>query len=101
MQAGLALIAGWLIAWVVSPMVRTLLHRTILDSRIAIRVASEDEEGAAIPIERWVRRLAFWLIFLLRLGRVLRGTRPHGDYRTSQPTPDSAYRDSSAWGCCH
>ncbi len=99
--AGLVLFVGWLIAWIVSGVVRRLLHRTTLDNRIATWVAGEDEEGAAIPIERWVGRLVFWPIFLLRLGRVHRGTGPHGDYRTSQPTPDSAYRESSGLGCCY
>lgn len=65
--AGLVLFVGWLIAWIVSGVVRRLLHRTTLDNRIAAWVAGEEEEGAAIPIERWIGRLVFWLIFLFAL----------------------------------
>ena len=65
--AGLVLFVGWLIAWIVSGVVRRLLHRTTLDNRIATWVAGEEEEGAAIPIERWIGRLVFWLIFLFAL----------------------------------
>ena len=62
--AGLVLFIGWLIAWIVSGEVRRLLHRTTLENRIAAWVAGDEEEGAAIPIERWIGRLVFWLIFL-------------------------------------
>jgi len=65
--AGLVLFIGWLIAWIVSGEVRRLLHRTTLENRIAAWVAGDEEEGAAIPIERWIGRLVFWLIFLFAL----------------------------------
>jgi len=65
--AGLVLFVGWLIAWIVAGVVRRLLHRTTLDNRIAGWVAGDEEEGAAIPIERWIGRAVFWLIFLFVL----------------------------------
>lgn len=65
--AGVVLFVGWLIAWIVSGVVRRLLHRTTLDNRIAAWVAGDEEEGAAVPIERWIGRLVFWLIFLFAL----------------------------------
>ena len=65
--AGLVLFVGWLIAWIVAAIVRRLLHRTTLDNRLAAYVAGDEEEGAAIPIERWIGRAAFWLIFLFVL----------------------------------
>ena len=65
--AGLVLFVGWLIAWIVGAIVRRLLHRTTLDNRLAGWVAGDEEEGAAIPIERWIGRAVFWLIFLFVL----------------------------------
>ncbi len=64
--AGLILFFGWLIAWIVSAVVRRLLRRTTLDNRIAAWVAGE-EEAEAIPIERWIGRGVFWLLFLFVL----------------------------------
>lgn len=64
--AGLILLVGWLIAWIVSGVVRRLLHRTTLDNRIA-RWVVEEEEGKAIPIERWIGRGVFWVLFLFVL----------------------------------
>ena len=65
--AGLVLFVGWLIAWIAGAIVRRLLHRTTLDNRLASWVAGDEEEGAAIPIERWIGRAVFWLIFLFVL----------------------------------
>jgi hypothetical protein len=62
--AGLVLFIGWLIAWIVSGAVRRLLDRTTLNNRIAAWVAGDEEEGAALPTERWIGRLVFLLIFL-------------------------------------
>lgn len=65
--AGLVLFIGWIVAWIVAAIVRRLLHRTTLDNRIAGWVAGGEEEGKAIPIERWIGRAVFWLIFLFVL----------------------------------
>ena len=65
--AGLVLFVAWLIAWIAGAIVRRLLHRTTLESRLAAWVAGDEEEGAAIRIERWIGRAVFWLIFLLGL----------------------------------
>lgn len=65
--AGLVLFVGWLVAWIVGAFVRRLLHGTTLDNRLASWVAGDEEEGAVIPIERWIGRAVFWLIFLFAL----------------------------------
>jgi hypothetical protein len=65
--AGLVLFIGWLVAWIVGALVRRLLHRTSLDNRLASWVAGDEEEGAAVPVEKWVGRAVFWLIFLFAL----------------------------------
>ncbi|MGD9905295.1 MAG: mechanosensitive ion channel [Vicinamibacterales bacterium] len=61
----LILVAGWLIALVVSSTVRALLHRTTLDNRIAGWIAGE---GATdLPLERYIASAAFWLTMLFVL----------------------------------
>ncbi len=64
--AALVLLIGWLIAWVVSVVVRRLLHRTTLDNRLAQWIAGE-EEGEAIEVEQWISRGVFWLIMIFVL----------------------------------
>jgi len=61
----LILVAGWLIALIVSSLVRTLLHRTTLDNRIAGWVAGEG--ATALPLERYVATGTFWLAMLFVL----------------------------------
>jgi hypothetical protein len=64
--AVLILLVGGLIAWVVSAVVRRVLHRTTLDNRLAQWITGE-EEGEAIPIEHWIGRGVFWLIMIFVL----------------------------------
>jgi hypothetical protein len=63
--AGLILIVGWLIAWIVSTLVRRWLDRAQFDNRIAAWIS--EEEGEPIPIERWVARGVFWTLFIFVL----------------------------------
>ncbi len=65
--AGLVLFIGWLVGWIGGAFVRRLLQRTTLDNRLASWVAGDEEEGAVIPIEKWIGRAVFWLIFLFAL----------------------------------
>jgi len=60
------LIIGWLIALVVSAVVRRALRRTTLDKRLAGWVAGEGE-AEAIEVERWLARGVFWLIMIFVL----------------------------------
>lgn len=64
--AFLVLLVGWLIALVVSAVVRRLLHRTTLDNRLAAWIAGE-EEAEGIQVERWIGRGVFWLIMIFVL----------------------------------
>ncbi len=64
--AALVLFVGWLIALIVSAVVRKALHRTELDNRLAAWIAGE-EEAEAIPIERWIGRGVFWLLMMFVL----------------------------------
>ncbi len=64
--AALVLLIGWLIALIVSAVVRKALHRTELDNRLAAWIAGE-EEAEAIPIERWIGRGVFWLLMMFVL----------------------------------
>ena len=60
------LIIGWLIAVVVSAVVRRAVHRTTLDDRLAGWITGE-EEAEAIEVERWIARGVFWLIMIFVL----------------------------------
>jgi len=60
------LIIGWLIALVVSAVVRRAVHRTTLDDRLAGWITGE-EEAEAIEVERWIARGVFWLIMIFVL----------------------------------
>jgi len=60
------LIIGWLIALVVSAVVRRAVHRTTLDDRLASWITGE-EEAEAIEVERWIARGVFWLIMIFVL----------------------------------
>lgn len=64
--AVVVLFAGWLIALVVSAVVRRALNRTTLDDRLAGWIAGEEEAGA-IEVERWIARGVFWLIMIFVL----------------------------------
>jgi hypothetical protein len=64
--AFLVLLVGWLIALVVSAVVRRLLHRTTLDNRLAAWIAG-DEEAEGIQVEHWIGRGVFWLIMIFVL----------------------------------
>lgn len=60
------LIIGWLIALVVSRVIRGLLRRTTLDDRIASFLASggETTERRRYNVEGWFSGAVFWLIML-------------------------------------
>jgi len=64
---GLAiLIIGWLVALVVSAIVRKALRRTTLDDRLARWIFGE-EKARAIEAERWVAKGVYYLIMLFVL----------------------------------
>ncbi|MGB3562546.1 MAG: hypothetical protein WBC09_05740, partial [Thermoanaerobaculia bacterium] len=59
------LIVGWLLALVISKVVRAALRRTTLDNKIAGWVRAE---GEAVPdIEPAISRIVFWLVMVFVL----------------------------------
>ena len=59
------LIIGWLLALVVSAVVRRALRRTTVDDRLAAWVGGEEAE--AIDVEAWIGRGIYWLIMIFVL----------------------------------
>jgi hypothetical protein len=57
------LVGGWIIALLVSALVRNLLGRTAIDNKLANWIAGA--EGKPVPIEKWAGTAVFWLIMLL------------------------------------
>ncbi len=60
------LIIGWLVALVVSAIVRRALRRTTLDNRLARWIVGE-EKAEAIKVERWIAKGVYYLILLFVL----------------------------------
>jgi len=60
------LIIGWLVALVVSAIVRRALRRTTLDNRLARWIVGEDE-AKAFEVERWIAKGVYYLIMLFVL----------------------------------
>lgn len=60
------LILGWFIALVITAIVRSILHRTTLDNRIANWIAGE-EKARTIEVERVISKGVFYLLMLFVL----------------------------------
>ena len=60
------LIIGWLVALVVSAIVRAALRRTTLDDRLAHWIVGE-EKAKTIEVERWIAKGVYYLIMLFVL----------------------------------
>ncbi len=60
------LIIGWLVALVISAIVRRTLHRTEWDDRLARWIAGE-EAAARIETERWIAKGVYYLVMLFVL----------------------------------
>ena len=70
------LVVGWLLALLLSALVRGALRRTTLDNRLA-RWMTGGEEGQTIEVERWVSKGVYYLIMafvLIAFFQVLRLT---------------------------
>jgi uncharacterized membrane protein YqhA len=66
------LLVGWLIALVVSAVVRRVLRRTTLDNSLAGWITGEwAAEG--LEVERWIARGVFWLIMIFVLVAFFQG----------------------------
>lgn len=60
------LLIGWLIAAIVSSVVRGLLKRTDLDNRVAGWVTGR-QTGAQPNVEKWGAAIVFWIILILAI----------------------------------
>jgi Conserved TM helix len=64
--AVVTLFVGWIVALIVSSVVRNLLKRTDLDNRL-VGWASGSRSGASMNSEKLIGDVVFWLIFLFAL----------------------------------
>ena len=60
------LLVGWLVALVISALVRRLLRRTDLDNRLVRAIAGE-EVASRVEAERWISKGVFYVLMLLVL----------------------------------
>jgi len=60
------LLVGWVIATVAAAIIKNLLKRTRIDDRIA-NWATGNDPDQAIPVEKWVATLVYWVIFLFAI----------------------------------
>ncbi len=60
------LLLGWIVATVVALAVRNLLKKTSLDDRIA-SWAMGQQPDRAVPIEKWISTVVYWVIFLFAI----------------------------------
>jgi hypothetical protein len=61
------LVIGWLIALIVSSLVRGLLKRITLDDRIANMIRGEQAGPERIPLENWISSVVFWLLIFITI----------------------------------
>ncbi len=59
----LILFVGWIVAWGVASLIRSVLKRTELDNRIATWLTGQQGDEP-IPIEKWAADIVYWLILL-------------------------------------
>jgi hypothetical protein len=60
------LLAGWIVALLVAASVRWALRKTTLDNRLAAWTVG-DEKAARVDVERWLAKLAYYLVMLFVL----------------------------------
>jgi hypothetical protein len=60
------LVVGWVVALIVSVIVRGVLRRTTVDNRLSRWIAGE-EAAKAIPVEEWIAKGVFYLVMLFVL----------------------------------
>jgi len=59
------LIIGWIVAAVVSKVVKSLLNRTDIDNRIARSVTGRTDSAQELKIEKVISSVVFWIILLI------------------------------------
>jgi hypothetical protein len=65
-RALVILVVGWLLAWIIASAVKWVLRQTQLDNQLA-RWLTGDQSGESPPIEKWIARAVFWIIFIFAI----------------------------------
>jgi Conserved TM helix len=60
------LIVGWVVAWIIAALIRSALHRTSFDNRVAAWIFG-DQKPEAPPVERWIAKAVFYLLMIFVL----------------------------------
>jgi len=60
------LVVGWLIARAVAALIRSGLHRTSFDNRVAAWIF-RDKAPEALPVEQWVAKTVFYVLMIFVL----------------------------------
>jgi hypothetical protein len=63
----LILIVGWILAYIIGRIIRSLLHKTKVDDRFANWMRGEDPEKP-VPVERWIGSIVYYILLLVVLG---------------------------------
>jgi hypothetical protein len=60
------LILGWLVATIVAFAIRSLLHKTNLDDRLANWALGRPQDQN-VPVEQWISSIVYWVIFIFAI----------------------------------
>jgi Mechanosensitive ion channel, conserved TM helix len=60
------LVVGWLVARIVAALIRSGLHRTSFDNRIAAWIF-RDKASEALPVEQWIAKAVFYVLMIFVL----------------------------------
>jgi hypothetical protein len=61
------LVIGWIVATIVSVIIRGIFKRTDIDNRLAEWIVSDQEGATPPPIAKWIADTIFWVIILFVL----------------------------------
>jgi hypothetical protein len=60
------LVLGWLVATIVAFAIRSLLHKTNLDDRLANWALGRPQDQN-VPVEQWISSIVYWVIFIFAI----------------------------------
>lgn len=66
-RAVIILVVGWLLSLLIAAFVRSVLKRTQIDNRLANWVSGRSTSAESPPIEKWIARAVFWLLFVFTI----------------------------------
>lgn len=67
LRAVIILVVGWLLSLLIAAFVRSLLKRTQIDNRLANWISGRPTAAETFPIEKWIARAVFWLLFIFTI----------------------------------